>query len=236
MTVFQLQDRAHDIAERRTAQRSLTAQAIENQIRHLLLPGTHGRTKSVVDDGPSTKAFVEAQPRDVLPVNVLTRAVVPIVRRTLEEDAQRPAGSGFLAQSSVERPAHTPAGHAHVRGNIIQEPEAQLRLVQHQGESADVAAVVIRHEQQRPEAVLERVHQFLRETCYVFIGRLGELGLENLLHLRDRRSVDRQHVVVHSSDAKHGITRKRRRRPERHRPGYARPPRRKAVRRARPRP
>ena len=85
----------------------------------------------------------------------------------------------------------------------VEKAEAEVGRVHEQREAAQPIPSVLRGQEDRAEAMLDRIAQQIRELQDVPLGHAPELGAEDGLRLADHRPVRVRPAIENTADAKH---------------------------------
>ncbi len=165
-------------------------------------PGVTGVLISGIDDRPRSIALVEFQSRDVVLPDLRIGAERRVVGQALEIEL-RAKCPGLFPHPLIERRAD-PAPHAAFgRGNDLQIREANVRNVEQERHAEGLVAAVLRHEQARDKAVLQRIRQLVGKLGDVLVRHTGELLAHDLLRRLDGCAVGGGGGVGDFADAQH---------------------------------
>ena len=201
--VFAFQDGPHHLAHKSGPQGFRAVQSVIHQMGHAGIAVLDRHLIIRADDRPGAVALVKLQTGAVLFDDGLILAGLGIIGQTLEKKALDIQGHGFDPHAVIQRTAQPTAGGAFGSSDPVQEAKTDHGLVQHHGKSLHPVPQILGHQQTRAEALFERVAQFFADLIYLFGGRLGKTGAQDLLYLFQRFPVDRQHIVVNSADFQH---------------------------------
>ncbi len=205
VAVFPLENRAHDLPRVRAPQRLGPAESIENEIRRVVVTRRQRRLVERVGNRASVVTLVELQASGVLRTHLRLRRECLIVGQTFEEQPERPQCTRVVAHALVERAAHSPAGLAAIRRDVLEIAEVQVRRMHEQREAANRQVIVLGHEQHATETMLERVQKLLRQLANLAFAQARKLQAQDRLHLRKPLAIGSRGGVIDPTNTEHRV-------------------------------